>query len=168
MAYNKTPNTTDDHENNEEEYIEPIVDMENLPDIDPQDVLKYSHARRKQIVERIFAKGSPKSHNAMRVALLALDGMEATAVAQRKLNLEESISKTNEESSARIGEILQLARSQAGLQTNITINVPPGYTPPVLGADIPRVVPVPGEISQVGSQELSYDSFVDEFNAAKS
>ena len=118
-------------------------------------VLAYTQDHRKKIVDLLFKEGVPEDTADMKLALLAMDGMDKAALGKKRIIVD---SKTNANQEMAAGLIAKLLTAASNVPQNkiiINSNIPA----PVLGADIPDPILVEGEMDTLTKQQ-TYDSFI--------
>jgi hypothetical protein len=135
-----------------------IMGQETAAVLEPEDqILAYTHTKRKEIVNALMKNGSiPDDTGMARVLVSTLDGMDKAALGRKRVKLEERQTTNQEHAAGVIAHILGIAAQNRSSKVEHISN----RQPPVLGAEVPEPVLVPGETSILPVSNLSYETFV--------
>lgn len=127
------------------------------------ETLQYTLDMRRRIVKEMTSTNIPISDpKSMGILLQTLDGMDRSALGQKKIKSEENIAGANQAMAATIiAELLQKS-SSVGVKPFAVANPQPRPAP-TLPADIPDPVLVEGEIG-VSPPQLSYETFTKKYS----
>lgn len=119
------------------------------------EILSYTHSKRKEVVEHITKGGIPNDKADVSVLLKALDGMDHSALSRKRIKVEEAHNKHQEHAAALISKVLAANASNRTLNINDLTE----RTVPLLGDDIPEPNLVPGE-TLIAVTNQTYDEFM--------
>jgi hypothetical protein len=120
-------------------------------------VLTYTQKQRQKIVERLMKLEHDKLEGSDKTMLLmALDGMDRSALGRKRLKSDENISASQ---AAVAGLIAKVLATPGALQAGMMIDGITTRPVPQLPADIPEPDLVPGELDS-GAPQMSYDTFM--------
>jgi hypothetical protein len=122
-------------------------------------VLNYTQRKRQQIVTQMMGAKGEKLKDLERgdkmVLLQALDGMDRSALGKKRLKTDEKIGASQAAAAALIAKVLTAPGiNQAGMASGIT-----RASVPVLPAEVPDPVLVPGEIA-TDAPQMDVDTFM--------
>jgi len=124
-------------------------------------VLAYTQSKRRAIVEEITKEGAiPKDRSEATLLIQALDGMDRSALTQKRIKADEKASDAMAGSAAIVAKLLN---SIGSTRPADTVDVVARETP-TLGDDIPDPVLVPGETT-INPPQLDYDTFMSGFQS---
>lgn len=127
--------------------------MNEMPDIDPvDDDIEFVRQHRKNIISNLTSQGIPKDNETVGLLLSALNDMDRTSVARKKIKVESSIVAVNKQATDVIAQIFNMPGSKT---LTITDRVTPLNTNEGV---LPTVELIDGEMD-VGASTLDYVSF---------
>jgi len=120
--------------------------------LDNKDIVRLELAQklREDYISAIAKDGMPETKDDQNFFIKLLDGMDRAVLAKSKIKIEEKNSRTAEESTKLIADVLSKHRASTGVARNNT---------PVLPDTIVVTDVVDGELDQ-GISELTYDEFM--------
>ena len=124
-----------------------------LPDEDQ--VLAYTHNKRKIIVDTLMTKGVPEDVGTAKVLIATLDGMDKSALTRKKIKVEERANVHVEQAATIIAKILTMGAATNAFKTAEPVE----RVIPTLPTEIPDPVLVDGETSVVGSNH-TFETFM--------
>lgn len=128
--------------------VKPLV----VVPVDDDEVLNYTHAVRKQLVEYLIEDGPPTDQKKQTVLLAALTDMDRAALSKKKIKVEEGLGSAQ----AQAAEAIAMLFSDPRVKTLV---VAPGVGAiQRLASDIPVPNTITGELGD-NDENLDYTSF---------
>lgn len=116
--------------------VETLEELEAAPQMTEEQEIAFVSAARKSIVKQTMVNGKiPEDTEKQRLLLSALDGMDRSATARKRIKSESDASKNNAGSAAAVAEFLNTLANVRANQNNAPA-ASNGAPPPSLSADI--------------------------------
>ena len=131
-------------------------------ELEPEDdILAYTHSKRKDIVKTLTAKGVPDDPEVIKILLNTLKDMDSQTINRKRIKVDEKTNDVQAQSAAVIAKILS---GMTNVTTNTTLDISAEYRViPSLPDSVPLPVLVAGETDIIAAT-LTYDEFLEKFN----
>lgn len=133
-----------------------MSDPTALPLEPEDDILAFTHTKRKQIVNDLMKDGKiPADQQDAKHLITVLADMDKAALGRKRIKVEERQNNNQEQMAGVVAMLLQRASGSAPYRAPIPVE----RTIPTLGAEIPDPVLVDGETATTATQQ-DYETFV--------
>jgi ABC-type antimicrobial peptide transport system ATPase subunit len=131
-------------------------------ELEPEDdILAYTHSKRRDIVNTLTAKGVPDDPDVIKILLTTLKDMDSQTINRKRIKVDEKTNDVQAQSAAVIAKILS---SMTNVTANATLDISAEYRViPSLPDSIAAPVLVAGETDLIAAT-LTYGEFLEKYN----